>query len=160
MNHTITQCSFTLSASAEIGIDGITLGRTDSVSTTWKKTKDQEFRNKNFYEKEENEKITYSKDSRQLWRTEKVTIEIERRLKGKRIGSTGSTESVDTKYVSAIPKKECGAADRNRLHELEEQDIKVLQETANKAKISGTISKNKLVEEKCGKDRKYYNANF
>ena len=148
-----------------IGFDGFEIGSEHSVKTTWKKVTDTEFKNNHFLDEVDKIQYEYSEESRQLFKITKVSFQIERRLEGK-LSKSSIAESEETEYFSTIPNDKnnpCSLQNIQILQGLAKKDIEAIKKEYVKdgknVKISGQY-KNILVEKKCGKDRKYYYADF
>ena len=148
-----------------IGFEGFEIGSEHSVKTTWKKVTDREFKNSRFLDEENKIEYEYSEKSRQLFKITKVSFNIERRLNG-RLSQSSIANSEETEYFSSIPNDESNPCSLKQIHILQglaSKDIEDIKreyvKDGKNVKISGPY-KNTLVEKKCGKDRKYYDADF
>ena len=161
--------SVEVTTGGNIGFDAFEIGSEHSVKTTWKTVTDREFKNNRFLEETNKIEIEYSEESRQLFKITKVSFEIERRLSGK-VSTSSVAKSEESEYFSSIPNDKsnpCNNPDPleqiNILQGLATKDIENIKreyiKDGKNVKISGQY-KNILEEKKCGKDRKYYNADF
>ena len=157
--------SVTVGIGGNIGFKGFEIGSETSVTHAWKKVTDREFKNNRFSENVDEMKCEYSEKSRQLFKMTKVTFNIERRLSG-RLSKSSVAEQETTDYISSIPHDDtntnpCSLKNLEILRGMAARDIedikKVYVKDGKNVKVEGTY-KNMLVEKKCGKDRKYCDA--
>ena len=151
--------STTYSQNVKVGIDttlgfeGFEISKSLDVDRSWKEVNDEEMRTKDYLQESETEELEFADTSRQLMKNTKTEFKLERRLRGSSTKSSIAT-SEKREYKEAVPKDKCGVPNRRRLELLAAQDIRIEKENyAPKVNISGPFN-NRLVEEKCGEDRK------
>ena len=146
--------------STSVGFEGFEVSKSMDIETSWKEANSQEIGQKDYFSEKKDECIKYDVKSRQLMKTTSTVFEIEKTLKGVSTQSSFAKKS-KTVYVEAIPYS-CGPPKRDRLLKLAKQDIESLKEelkSPDDVEIKGTTESYKLIEKKCGKDRKYSTDN-
>ena len=142
--------------STSVGFEGFEVSKSMDIENSWKEANSQEIGQKDYFSEKKDECIKYDVKSRQLMKTTTTVFEIKKTLKGVSTQSSFARKS-KTVYVEAIPYT-CGPPRRDRLLKLAKQDIESLKgelKSSDDVIIKGTTESYKLIEKKCGEDRKY-----